>query len=100
MKIFLSSFLTGWGDSNFEKGNAQSALEAFNQAISFNPNNVLAYISRGLIRIDLNDYKGAIEDFNQVIRIDPNYFLLILIADMLTFNWVIIKQRLKIVIAC
>lgn len=52
----------------------EKALEAYNKAIDFNPNSLLAYYSRGfLYEKKLGKYEKAIEGLNKVIALDPNY---------------------------
>jgi tetratricopeptide (TPR) repeat protein len=50
----------------------QQELDAANQALLANPNNVDAYLKRGRARIAFDDYEGAIADANQILQINPN----------------------------
>ncbi|GAB4241517.1 MAG: hypothetical protein Kow00121_67610 [Elainellaceae cyanobacterium] len=49
-----------------------SAIESYNQAIQFNPNNHIAQYSRGLSLADLERYEEAIESFDQVLQFKPD----------------------------
>lgn len=59
----------------FEMGNSSpnllEALDWFGRAINVKPNFTQAYNNRGVVRMELEDYKGAIQDFNEAIRLDP-----------------------------
>ncbi|BAY23782.1 TPR domain protein [Calothrix sp. NIES-2100] len=56
-----------------QEGNNQAALEQYNKAIELNPKYANAYVSRGIVRDDLNDKQGALQDYNQAIELDPQY---------------------------
>lgn len=47
-------------------------MEMLNETIRNDPNNVAAYLERGLARNHLENYRGAIADFTEVIRIQPD----------------------------
>lgn len=46
-------------------------MEALNEAIRADPDNIDAYLQRGLAHNHLEDYQRAIADFSEVLRIDP-----------------------------
>ena len=51
----------------------QKAISDYNEAMRLNPNDFLAYFTRGKLRYDhLKDYQGSQTDFNEAIRISPN----------------------------
>ena len=52
--------------------NILKALNDFNSAIELNPKNAGLLISRGEIKLMLNEKESAMEDFNKAIKIDPN----------------------------
>jgi tetratricopeptide (TPR) repeat protein len=61
------------GDTQFEKGNYEQAIEDYTDAIRQNPNNAYAYYSRAVIYVyHLIDYDCAIADAGQVIKLRPN----------------------------
>jgi tetratricopeptide (TPR) repeat protein len=62
------------GIAYHNSGNYQKAIEDFNLALKYKPNNDtgigIIYTNRGASRLNLGDAQGAIEDFNQAISID------------------------------
>lgn len=46
-------------------------LDLYSRAISENPAFMDAYINRGLVKNELQDFEGSIEDYNKAIEIDP-----------------------------
>jgi len=63
----------------FEKGyqhvlnkEYDKAIEAYTSVIALNPNDIIAYYSRGAAFVQKGQYDNAIEDFNKVISSDPN----------------------------
>ena len=59
----------GW--NYFKKGDTKTALEFVNKAILYDPNNDVAYDSRGEIKLKLSDYKGTIIDSSKAIELNP-----------------------------
>lgn len=49
------------------------AIEDYNQAIRFNPNDAEAYYKRGNVNYDLGKLKEAKEDYSQALRLNPNH---------------------------
>jgi len=65
------SFILGFGNLQlFGSGNNGNHPE---KAIEIDPNDAGAYNSRGIGKINIQDYRGAIVDFNKAIEIDPKY---------------------------
>ena len=54
-------------------GSDKEAYEQYSTVIENDPDNMIAYIDRGIIRALQEDYKGAEEDFSEAVRIDPDY---------------------------
>lgn len=74
----VSLAYTDQGSMNYKLGNYKSAIENFNQALSLNPNDAVAYVNRGNARYQIahnssnpQDYYAAMDDFNQALRLDP-----------------------------
>lgn len=44
-----------------------------NKALNLDPNDEIAYFKRGIIKLDLEDFRGAIADFCKSIEIKPGY---------------------------
>lgn len=59
------------GLKEYDSGNYTEAIQNFDQAIALSPNNVKAYIPRGIANGALGDYTSAIEDFDKAIELDP-----------------------------
>ena len=57
--------------ANYLADNYDVALKYFDKTISLNPLYTKAYLSRGLVRHNIKDYKGEIEDCTQTLRLDP-----------------------------
>jgi tetratricopeptide (TPR) repeat protein len=54
-----------------QKGNFESAIADFSEAINLNPAYAEAYFHRGTAYQAKGDYGSAIADFDQVIQLDP-----------------------------
>lgn len=54
-----------------QRGDYQSAIADYDQALKMSPQDAEAYYGRGAARLELGDYRGAIADYNQVLRINP-----------------------------
>lgn len=52
--------------------NLEEALKDYNKAIELDPNYIDALLSRGGVKMQLNDNSSAIEDFNRVVELAPN----------------------------
>jgi len=57
-----------WG-----RGNKKEADKSFDEAIERDPSRANAYLQRGNIRFDQEDWQGAIVDYNQAIRLNSDY---------------------------
>lgn len=55
----------------YDKGDFNSAVAYFSEAIEWNPNDSAAYLGRGLAYSAKGDYDQAIVDYTEVIRQDP-----------------------------
>ncbi len=59
------------GRARSDAGALDLALADLSEAIRLNPAEGWLYISRGLVRVRLNDLVGAIADYNEPIRLNP-----------------------------
>ncbi len=59
------------GDGYFEDGKPQKAIEAYNQALKLNPDNLEGYASRGAVYFFTGDYDRAEADFLHVLNKNP-----------------------------
>ena len=57
----------------YEKGNYHQAIEYCDKAIESDPNDALAYNSRGLAYAKLGEYDRAISDYDKAIELKPDY---------------------------
>ena len=61
------------GDECFKKGEYETAITNYNQALQINPNDADLYYKRGLAHYYLGDYETAIADYSQAIQINFKY---------------------------
>ena len=61
------------GVARYQVGDYRGAILKFNQEISANPDNAVAYNNRGVAKEKLLNYDGAIEDYNVALRLNPYY---------------------------
>jgi tetratricopeptide (TPR) repeat protein len=61
------------GLSSLIKDDYMSAIEAFTQAVSIDPNFGRAYHNRGFASYKLEQFENAIRDFDQAIEFDQSY---------------------------
>jgi len=71
----LAQGLIVQGNLRYESGDYQAALDAYNQALSLDPNNTEAYNRRSTVRSALGDYQGAMEDLKAVTNLSVNHEL-------------------------
>ena len=56
-----------------ELGEYQKAINSYQNAIRFDPNNVSAYHNLGVVFEELGDYQKAINYYKKAIKIKPNF---------------------------
>lgn len=61
------------GDSSSEKGDFESAIAAYSEAIRLKPDRADAYFGRGVAHAEKNKYDLAIADYTDAIRLSPNH---------------------------
>ncbi len=67
----IASLLTKAGEAA-ERGDLQSAIQLYSDALDFDPDNVAAAVGRGLAWLDLADYARAMSDFTVAEDAAPN----------------------------
>jgi tetratricopeptide (TPR) repeat protein len=55
--------------------NDNPSLESLNATLQQNPQDLEAYVERGLLHAKLNRHQAAIADYTEIIRLDPNHAL-------------------------
>ena len=63
------------GNNYSDEGDYQNAALEYTKAIDENPNNALAYFSRGAVLHLLEQHENAISDYSKAIEIDPSFML-------------------------
>jgi tetratricopeptide (TPR) repeat protein len=48
-------------------------MEDYNRAIQLNKEYVEAYVNRGVLKYQLQDFQGSVGDFNQALTLDDKY---------------------------
>jgi tetratricopeptide (TPR) repeat protein len=59
------------GTGFYEIGDCHQAIEAYDRALTLDPQCVDAYCGRGNTRRYLGDYRGSWDDFDTAVRLDP-----------------------------
>ena len=73
-KIFLSNQKLDEAAKFYYKGDYNGAIRIYDEALSLNPNNALAYYGSGLAYAQgLKQYERAIQDYDKAIELNPNY---------------------------
>ena len=60
------------GKQKYYDGDAEGAINDFNQAIELKPDDAEIYKFRAKTKMKLEDYQAAIEDYNQAIKLNPD----------------------------
>ncbi|MEM9771880.1 MAG: tetratricopeptide repeat protein, partial [Cyanobacteria bacterium P01_D01_bin.73] len=68
-----SWYWVGQGNGRLEAGDFKGAVEAYEEAINFSPNNPDALYRRGSVYNDAGDYQSAIADLDRAIRLRPKF---------------------------
>ena len=69
---FLANQLLEEGNRLAYQGDYNGAVAKYNEALQYNPNDVIAYNNRGNAYADLQNYEAAIMDYNKAIELNPN----------------------------
>lgn len=71
-RLFNSTMLANRAAANMAQRNYLKALEDCNRSLSLNPDYTKAYLRRGNVHMQLEDYEEAVHDFNKVRELDEN----------------------------
>jgi tetratricopeptide (TPR) repeat protein len=69
----MAQDLKSRGVQKATRGDRTGAIEDYNQAIRFNPNDAEAYYKRGNVNYDSGKLQEAKEDYSQALRLNPNH---------------------------
>ena len=72
-KILLSNQKVAEATVTYNNGDYNGAVKLCDEAITLNPNNFIAWYSRGTAYCRLKQYDRAIQDLNKAIQLNPNY---------------------------
>jgi hypothetical protein len=61
-----------FGVRSDEKGEYVAAIASLDQAVELKPNDDMAWLTRGVVRVHMKDYGSAVVDFNKAILLNPN----------------------------
>jgi tetratricopeptide (TPR) repeat protein len=76
--IWMPSFAVAAETAIPQSGRAANdnpSLESLNATLQQNPQDIEAYIDRGLLHAKLNQHQAAIADYTEIIRLDSNHAL-------------------------
>lgn len=74
------------GDALWEDGQAEQALQLFDQAIQLDPDSAHGYTGRGMSYRSLDQLDKALADLNQAIELDSNYEVAFRERGMVYYN--------------
>lgn len=63
------------GSSDLEEGDAEAALDAFDDALVLEPDYAEAWLHRAQAKFHAGDYRGAIRDIEATLRREPRHFV-------------------------
>ena len=61
------------GNAKYESRKYKEAIECYSEAIELNPQYVVAYNNRGVVKSSLGEIEEAIKNFNKAIELNPQY---------------------------
>ncbi|MGH9553372.1 MAG: tetratricopeptide repeat protein, partial [Terriglobales bacterium] len=69
--VFEGSLLTRRGNAYYQLTKYDDAYRDFDAAIKLNPNDGGAYLGRGLLHSQKDQYQASLDDFNRAVRANP-----------------------------
>jgi tetratricopeptide (TPR) repeat protein len=63
--------LMSFGLRSDEKGDYATAIVSLDQAVEMKPNEDIAWLTRGVVRVHMKDFGSAVVDFNKAILLNP-----------------------------
>lgn len=64
--------LMSFGVRSDEKGEYPAAIASLDQAVELKPEDDMAWVTRGIVRVHMRDFGSAVVDFNKAIFLNPN----------------------------
>ena len=64
--------LMSFGMRSDEKGDYATAIVSLDQAVEMKPQEDIAWVTRGVVRVHMRDFGSAVVDFNKAILLNPN----------------------------
>lgn len=64
--------LMSFGLRSDEKGDYPTAIVSLDQAVELKPQEDIAWVTRGVVRVHMKDFGSAVVDFNKAILLNPN----------------------------
>jgi len=64
--------LMSFGLRSDEKGDYTTAIVSLDQAVDMFPQEDIAWVTRGVVRVHMKDFGSAVVDFNKAILLNPN----------------------------
>ncbi|MEY5036351.1 MAG: hypothetical protein RLZZ110_1368 [Bacteroidota bacterium] len=64
--------LMSFGMRSDEKGDYETAIVSLDQAVDLRPQEDIAWLTRGVVRVHMRDFGSAVVDFNKAILLNPN----------------------------
>ena len=66
-------FLANVYNDRFQPGDAQKALERYDEVLKVAPNYVMIHYQRGVVYQKMGAYREALDEFGQALKLDPVY---------------------------
>lgn len=72
-RVGMAASYCGIGQVSLRRSNPDGALDAFNEALGYNPADPNGFVGRGRAMAALGRYQEALNDYNEALRLDPNH---------------------------
>lgn len=66
--------LISQGMAKYENGNYSSAIEYYNKAIEYYPDNAEAHYQKGRAYTEMSDFTSAIDEYTRTVQLNPGHF--------------------------
>jgi tetratricopeptide (TPR) repeat protein len=72
-RVGMAASYCGIGQVSLRRNNPDGAIDAFNEAIGYNPEDPNGFVGRGRAMAALGRFQEALNDYNEALRLDPNH---------------------------